>query len=106
MLSNKKVKAILGQHLRRHHEVRHHRHRHRRCRARGEAVGTAGGAHEGHQRRPGQEDPQGLRLADHLGRQHGGCGEESRRGPEEEKGKAKPKTKPKKKKKAVRRKKK
>ena len=47
--------------------------------ARGEAVGAAGGAHEGHQRGPRQEDPQGLGPADHLGRQHGRGGAEGRR---------------------------
>ena len=32
---------------------------------------AAGGAHEGHQRRSGQEDPQRFRSADHLRRLHG-----------------------------------
>ena len=58
-------------------------------------VGAAGGAHEGHQRGPRQEDPQGLRAADHLGRQHGGGGAEG--GRRRRKGKRqnpKPKAKP------------
>src|ERR1700741_4010 len=73
-----------GEHFRRHHEVRHHRHRRGRGGARGEALASAGGAHEGHQRGPGQEDPQGVRPADHLGGQHGGRGEEGGRSAEEE----------------------
>ena len=68
-----------GQHLRRHHEVRHHRRRRGDRGARGEAVGAAGGAHEGHQRGPRQENPQGFGPADHLGRQHGRGGAEGRR---------------------------
>ena len=42
-------------------------------------VRAAGGAHEGHQRRDGQEDPQGFRPADHFRRQHGRRGAENRR---------------------------
>jgi hypothetical protein len=54
-----------GQHLRRHHEVRHHRRRRDRRLARGQPQRAAGGAHEGHQRRPGQEDAGRKRPAHH-----------------------------------------
>jgi succinyl-CoA synthetase beta subunit len=40
--------------------------------ARGPSDGAAGGAHEGHQRRTGQEDSGRLGPADHLRRHHGG----------------------------------
>ena len=46
----------------------------------GGAAGAARRAHEGHERRPWQEDSGGLRPADHRGRQHGRSGAEGRRG--------------------------
>ena len=53
------------QHLRRHHEVRHHR-RGRDHRLQGrEPLRAAGRAHEGHQRRAGQEDAGRIRPAHH-----------------------------------------
>ena len=44
------------------------------------AEGAAGRAHEGHERRPRQEDAGGFRPADHRGRQHGRSCAEGRRG--------------------------
>jgi hypothetical protein len=41
--------------------------------------GAAGGAHEGHQRRPGQEDAGRVRPAHHQRRHHGRSGAKSRR---------------------------
>jgi hypothetical protein len=50
------------------------------CRGQGNPfVRAAGGAHEGHQRRPRQEDPQGIRPADHFRRLHGRGRDEDRR---------------------------
>ena len=61
-----------------------------------EALGAAGGAHEGHQRGPRQEDPRRTRPADHLRRQHGGRSEEGRRRDPEERSQARTETKAKK----------
>jgi len=77
MLKNPKVKGI-RQHLRRHHEVRHDRHRrHHRLQGR-EPERAAGRAHEGHQRRAGQEDAGRIRPADHRCRHHGRSRHENR----------------------------
>jgi len=68
-----------GQHLWRHHEVRHHRHR-RHHRLQGDQPEcAAGGAHEGHQRRTGQEDAGRVWPAHHQRRHHGRCGPKSGR---------------------------
>ncbi len=79
MLKNTKVKAILVNIFggimkcdtiadRRHHRLQG-----------GEPEGAAGGAHEGHQRRPGQEDAGRIGPADHQRRHHGRSGAEGRR---------------------------
>jgi succinyl-CoA synthetase beta subunit len=79
MLKQPQGQGHSGQHLRRHHEVRHHRHR-RDHRLQGrEPVGAAGGAHEGHQRRAGQEAAGRIRPAHHRGRHHGRSRDEDRR---------------------------
>ena len=65
MLKNTARQRHPGQHLRRHHEVRHHRRgRHHRLQGR-QPERAAGGAHEGHQRRPGQEDAGRIGPAHH-----------------------------------------
>ena len=79
MLSNPKVKAILVNIFGGIMKCDTIADRRGRRGAGGEALGAAGGAHEGHQRGPRQEDPQGFRPADHLRRQHGRRGEEGRR---------------------------
>ena len=73
-----------GQHLRRHHALRRDRRRRRRRGARGQPARPAGRPAGRHERRPRQEDPQGIGPQDHLGGEPRGRRREDRQGREGE----------------------